>query len=177
MPQPDIAASRAVSGCPERRIATLCYLIREGKTLLIKKTRGRYGGGKWNAPGGKVRPRETALMAAIRETREETGFTPVAPEHSASLLYRVAGCADPEWVVLVFIARRFRGKPRHGPEGGFRWFPLARLPLHEMWKDDEVWLERVLNGERLFGSFLFDAPEGVLLRAELHPGPFAFQLP
>jgi 8-oxo-dGTP diphosphatase len=179
MSQPDSAKERSGStGCPETRIATLCYLVRGNEILLIKKSRGRYGGGKWNAPGGKVKAGETPLRAAIRETREETGLTPVAPEHRASLLYRIAGCPDPEWIVLVFLARNFRGKHlRSSPEGEARWFPCDHLPLSEMWKDDEVWLLRVLNGEKIFGIFLFDRPEGTLLEAEIYPGPFAFQMP
>ncbi|MHA2621793.1 MAG: 8-oxo-dGTP diphosphatase [bacterium JZ-2024 1] len=165
-----------LSPCPETRVATLCYIVQNGKTLLLRKTRGRYGGGKWNAPGGKVRNGETPLRAAIRETREETGLIPLHLQHRGSLLYRIVGCAEPEWIVLVFVATRFRGKPRAGPEGRIRWFPVSRLPLHQMWQDDLYWLERLLTGETILGIFYFDRPEGTLLKAETFPGAFAFAL-
>ena len=42
--------------------------------------RGGLGAGKINAPGGKLEAGETALAAAIRETQEEIGVTPLALE-------------------------------------------------------------------------------------------------
>lgn len=54
--------------------ATLCYLIHEDKVLLLKKAEGLWGGGKWNAPGGRLLPDEAPKQGAIREMREETGL-------------------------------------------------------------------------------------------------------
>ena len=52
--------------------ATLCFVIRGGEILLIRKKRG-LGAGKINGPGGRLEPGETALDCAVRETREELG--------------------------------------------------------------------------------------------------------
>ena len=48
--------------------ANLCFVMRDGKILLIRKKRG-LGAGKINGPGGRLEPGETALAAAIRETQ------------------------------------------------------------------------------------------------------------
>lgn len=44
-------------------------------TLLVRKNRPEHLAGKWNPPGGKIESRETPLVAAIREVREETGIS------------------------------------------------------------------------------------------------------
>ena len=33
--------------------ATLCYIVKDNKVLLLKKAKGLWGEGKWNGPGGK----------------------------------------------------------------------------------------------------------------------------
>src|ERR1035441_3997329 len=49
--------------------ANLCFVMREGQILLIRKKRG-LGVGKINGPGGRLEKGETALDSAIRETQE-----------------------------------------------------------------------------------------------------------
>ena len=55
--------------------ASLCFVRREGKILMIRKKRG-LGAGKINGPGGRLESGESALDAALRETQEEVGVTP-----------------------------------------------------------------------------------------------------
>lgn len=49
-----------------------CFLHRNGKILLIKKTRGPYEG-LWDLPGGKAEHGEQLDEALKREVLEETG--------------------------------------------------------------------------------------------------------
>ena len=60
---------------PKER-GTLCFVLREGQILLIEKKRGLEAG-KVNGPGGRIEPGETPEQAAIRETQEEIGITPL----------------------------------------------------------------------------------------------------
>ena len=53
-----------------RQLANLCFIVKDGRVLLIRKKRG-LGAGKINGPGGRLEPGETTLAAAIRETQEE----------------------------------------------------------------------------------------------------------
>src|SRR5947199_3765874 len=62
-----------------REHANLCFIVKDGRVLLIRKKRG-LGAGKINAPGGKLEAGETAHDAAVRETREEIGVTPLLLE-------------------------------------------------------------------------------------------------
>ena len=53
--------------------ATICEIIKDEKILLQYKAEGKFGEGKWNGPGGKIKPEETPLEGVIREVQEETG--------------------------------------------------------------------------------------------------------
>ena len=59
--------------------ATLCTIIKDDKILLQKKAEGRFGEGKWNSPGGKIRPDEPPEACVVREVIEETGIIVRSP--------------------------------------------------------------------------------------------------
>lgn len=127
---------------------TLCYIRKEGQLLLIRKKRG-IGAGKINGPGGKVDDGETPLAAAIRETREETGVTPVRPELRGELWFRFPHGLTHH--CLVFLAEDYEGMPGETDEAVPVWFPVEELPYGEMWADDQEWLPLLLAGKRFRG--------------------------
>lgn len=136
-----------------RERAILCFIVQDGRVLLIRKKRG-LGAGKINGPGGKVEPGETTLEAAIRETREEIGVTPLRIEERGILHFQFVDgyslrCA-------VFIALDFDGEPIETAEAVPLWFPLEEIPFDEMWADDRHWLPDVLHGRSFDGWFVFD---------------------
>ncbi len=167
--------------------ATLCYLIRGDETLLLRKAEGLWGGGKWNAPGGKLLPGEPPHRGAVREVREETGL--LVREEALELRGRLefffgpgpgpgpgggdgsGGEREPDWVVYVFRAGSFAGEPRAGREGELRWHPLGALPYDEMWADDRYWVPLLLRGRRFQARFRFDEKAERLLwhRVEVLP--------
>lgn len=58
--------------------ASCVFVTREDGHVLATTRRGTTN--RWGLPGGRVDPGETPVMAAIRETREETGFEIVVDE-------------------------------------------------------------------------------------------------
>lgn len=133
--------------------ATLCFVIRGGEILLIRKKRG-LGAGKINAPGGRLEAGETAQEAAIRETQEEVGVIPVGIEERGELHFQFTdGYA---LHCTVFIAPDCLGEPFETEEADPVWVPLDRIPYHEMWADDPHWLPGVIAGGRFRGFFHFD---------------------
>src|SRR5712664_730039 len=58
--------------------ATLCFILHDNKVLLLKKNPGLFGAGKWNAPGGKLQPKETAEHCAMRGLRGDWSRDPNA---------------------------------------------------------------------------------------------------
>ena len=149
-----------------REYANLCFIVKDGRVLLIRKKRG-LGAGKINAPGGKLEPGETALDSAIRETREEIGVTPLRLEDRGVLRFQFADgyslhCA-------IFIAADFDGEPIETAEAVPLWFPADAIPYDEMWEDDRHWLPQVLAGEGVNGWFVFDGEKMLSKRVEFLP--------
>src|SRR5258706_10439473 len=67
--------------------ANLCFVMRGGQILLIRKKRG-LGAGKINGPGGRLEPGETPADAALRETQEEVGVVPLAIRERGELRFQ-----------------------------------------------------------------------------------------
>lgn len=66
-----------------------CVLTRDGKYLLVQEKQQKVYG-QWNLPAGRVDAGESIEDAAIRETKEESGFDvtlgeKISIEHSASV--------------------------------------------------------------------------------------------
>jgi 8-oxo-dGTP diphosphatase len=133
--------------------ATLLFVIRGGEILLIRKKRG-LGAGKINGPGGRIDPGESALACAIREVEEELCVTPTGVEARGELRFQFVDGYSIHG--FVFSASGCRGEPQETDEATPLWTPLARIPWHEMWADDRLWLPRVIAGASVDGSFVFD---------------------
>ena len=136
-----------------RERANLCFIRRGNDVLLIQKKRG-IGAGKVNAPGGKIEPGETALEAAIRETREEVGVTPHFPRKHGELRFQFLDGYSLH--CTVFVAHGCEGEPYETDEAVPFWVPVHEVPYERMWADDEKWLPQVLEGQCLLGDFTFN---------------------
>lgn len=153
--------------------ATLCYIVRDGRVLLLRKAPHLWGGDKWNAPGGKLQPGEDPVAGAVREVEEETGLhvSDLAP---AGLLRFYFGQEEaPDWIVHVFRTGTVAGEARAGREGHLAWHPVEALPYDEMWEDDRHWLPLLLAGHPFEGDFYFDREAQRLLRYTLNGRPAA----
>lgn len=145
--------------------ANLCFVIRDGQILLIRKKRG-LGAGKINGPGGRIEKGETALAAAIRETQEEIGVTPLDLEQVGELFFQFLD--GYKLHVAVFRADDCTGNLCETDEATPMWVDLGQIPYHEMWQDDPHWLPFVLSGKSFRGYFIFDGERLVDHRIE-HP--------
>ena len=133
--------------------ANLCFVIRDGQILLIRKKRG-LGAGKINGPGGRLEKGETALAAAIRETQEEIGVTPLGLKLAGELFFQFL--EGYKLHVAVFTASGCTGTLIETDEATPIWTGVDRIPYDEMWKDDPHWLPLVLAGKVFRGYFVFD---------------------
>lgn len=143
--------------------ANLCFIMRDGQILLIRKKRG-LGAGKINGPGGRLEKGETALAAAIRETQEEIGVTPTGLEEIGELFFQFLD--GYKLHVAVFAASGCEGELCETPEATPLWTNIAEIPYHEMWEDDAHWLPLLLKRKRFRGWFVFDGEK--LLSYRLH---------
>ncbi len=148
-------------------IATLCHILKDEKLLLQKKSKGLFGADKWNGIGGKLKRNETPEEGVKREVFEETGLRILNPEFHGTLSFYFDNGKEPDWIVYVFSAKAFEGKPRPSEEGALRWFAFKGIPYDEMWQDDRHWLPLFLKDKKFEGDFYFDKEGKELLNLYL----------
>ena len=133
--------------------ATLLFVVRDERILLIRKKRG-LGAGKINGPGGKLASGETPLAGAIREVEEEIGVTPTGVEQRGEIRFHFTDGLS--LLGFVFLASGCEGRPHETEEAVPLWTPIDRIPYPEMWADDALWMPWLLAGRKFAGRALFD---------------------
>ena len=133
--------------------ATLCYIVKNGRILLIRKKQG-FGAGKLNAPGGKINDGESFEACVARELKEEIGITPLRPQLLAEIEFFNDNTL--QWHVYVFRSSSYTGSPKETAEAKPHWFDVDKIPYDEMWADDKIWLPLFLQGKSLKARFYFE---------------------
>jgi 8-oxo-dGTP diphosphatase len=142
----------------EVKRTVLCFVFDEAKSklLMIHKKRGQ-GEGKLNVPGGKIQPGESALAAAIRETREETGIEPRGLREAGKLEFYFPESDAWDNTCTVFVAREFSGSlVPSTDECDALWVSRDSIPLEKMWDADRMWLPLLLSGRPFHRAYVFD---------------------
>ncbi len=91
----------APEGFSARVQVSACYLIFDGKILLLQRAADRVEPGSWGVPAGKLEQGEVPEEAAIRELQEETGIVIATKPHYSGTYY----IRRPD---LDFVYHRFR---------------------------------------------------------------------
>lgn len=148
--------------------AVICYLRRGDEFLLLLKKQGKFGGGFWNGPGGKIKAGETPEQAVKREVFEETCLVVRTLESVGYLeFYFGPEKPKPDWTANVFLSKEFDGDLRESEEGKLEWFSKDNLPIDQMWQDDRYWLPLLVQGKKFRGKFWFSGDSKVLLSREV----------
>ena len=125
--------------------ATLVFVVKEGRILLIRKI---------NGPGGRLEAGESFDACAVREVREELGVTPLQLEKLGQHAFQfVDGYST---FVYVYRASDLAGIPVETDEAEPLWCTLDAIPFDRMWEDDRHWLPLVIRGRRFSGRWIFD---------------------
>lgn len=158
MPQPTKLSDIDWDNWQAKDPATLVFVLKDDKVLLIRKKRG-LGAGKINGPGGKLEAGETPEQCAIREVQEELHITPKNLKyHGENLFQFVDGYSIH---VHVYTTHDFTGTPTETEEAVPLWFPLDNIPYSEMWEDDELWIPLMLEGKQFTARYIFDGDKMV----------------
>lgn len=142
--------------------ATLLFVVRDGKVLLIHKKRG-LGAGKINGPGGRIEEGETPEQCAIREVQEELHIAARNVVWTGNLKFQFVDGFSIE--CEVFRTSDYDGTPTETNEAKPEWFDVANPPYDRMWADDRVWLPLMLDSRKFRGRFVFDGD--TMLDAEI----------
>lgn len=143
----------------------LCFIVKDGRILLIRKKRG-LGAGKITAPGGRIESGESAKQAAHRETREEVGLTPLGLAQAGVLFFQFADGYTLD--CTVFTALGAEGDMVETEEAAPFWTEVSAIPYADMWADDEHWMPLMLAGKPFRGHFRYDGDR--MLSARVEPG-------
>lgn len=112
--------------------AVYVILRRGGQVLLLRRSNTGYHDGSYALPAGHIDGGESAVAAAVRETKEEIGLD-ITPEdlHFVHVMHRRAEEGDHERVDFFFEATKWQGEPDNmEPEkcDDVQWFPEDQLP-------------------------------------------------
>ncbi len=105
-----------------------------GRVLIARRHDGSHQGGKWEFPGGKKHPGESAFAALVRELEEELDIKVESAQPLTSVTH-----AYPDVTVdlEVWRVRRFSGTA-HGREGQpIRWVAAEDLGAYEFPEADQ----------------------------------------
>jgi 8-oxo-dGTP diphosphatase len=147
-------------------LATLCYLKRDGHTLMLlrnKKTNDIHAG-KWNGLGGKFEPGESPEQCVIREVREESGLEIRNPRLHGLVMF--PGFKGQDWYVFVFSADQFSGDLIDSPEGELRWIKDEEVSSLALWPSDHFFFDWMRQDKFFSARFIYAGDE--MLGHEVH---------
>ena len=151
------------------KLATLCYLIdkKENKTLMIHRVKKEndYHEGKWNGLGGKFEAGESPEECAIREVKEESGFTMIKPRMNGFITFPEFDGVD-DWYVFIFTSENFEGEIIDSSEGNLDWIPNDKLTSLNLWDGDRIFIEWLYRDN--FFSAKFNYKNGKYLNHQVN---------
>ena len=138
-------------------LATLCYVRREGKTLMLhrnKKERDLHAN-KWNGLGGKLKTGESPEECEIRELEEESGLIAKHLVLKGILTFPKFDQTN-DWYVFVFTVDDFSGDIKESPEGTLHWIEDEKLLDLNLWEGDRIFLPLVYKNKSFSGKFIYE---------------------
>jgi len=143
--------------------AVVCFLELEDKVLLGLRKKVSFGLGEnlIAGIGGKVGDKpenknETNREGLIREVKEEIGVK--IKEFKDMGRVRFLFPNKPKWDqdVKVYLVSKWEGEPQKTEEIVPQWYKKDQLPKKQMWDDNLLWVPKVLKGERVNATFIYD---------------------
>lgn len=132
-------------------ITVACVIEKDGKFLIVEEKAS--GKRVYNQPAGHVEAGETLIAAAIRETREETGWT-VKPTALLGLYVYTSPHNQVTYYRTCFVAEALEHNPDQGLDDGIiqtLWLSSEELQAQSTkWRSPIVYqsIEDYLNGKR-----------------------------
>jgi 8-oxo-dGTP diphosphatase len=104
-----------------------------GNVLIGQRRAGTHMAGRWEFPGGKRQPGESAIAALRRELREELAVEVVTAEPFIVLEHDYADrCVQLD----TWLVSRYEGEPRSCEGQTLQWVPPSRLGSAAMLEAD-----------------------------------------
>lgn len=129
---------------------TLCYLQRDGKYLMLHRTKNKndINEGKWIGVGGKLEPGETPYECALREIKEETGYRAKSCEFRGIVVFSYND--NPPEEMYLYTCTDFEGQEIICDEGDLAWIDEDKLFDLNLWEGDKIFIDLVRSGKSGF---------------------------
>lgn len=151
---------------------TLCYIERDGRYLMLHRTKKEHdeNAGMWIGVGGKCEEGESPEDCLLREVREETALT-LTRWRSRGLVTFVSDEWEMQYMHL-FTADGFTGTLAEScAEGELAWVAQADVPALPLWEGDRIFL-RLLAQDAPYFSLKLVYRGGALAAAALDGRPY-----
>lgn len=149
-------------------LTTLCYIERDGKYLMMHRTKkeGDINRDKWVGVGGHFEPDESPEECLLREVKEETGLLLTE--------YRLRGVVtflSDRWqteYMFLYTAVGTEGELPECEEGTLEWVDKSAVYALPIWEGDKIFFRLLETRESFFSLKL--RYEGDLLKEALLDG-------
>ena len=133
------------------RLVVAALILRDGtagvEVLICQRKPDQPMSLKWEFPGGKIEPGETAEEALARELDEELGIKAAIGRRVARVRhkYRNGGAID----LQFFVVNEFEGALENRIFNDMRWAPLTELPGYDFLAADLGLIRDLSEGKLL----------------------------
>ena len=142
---------------------TLCYLIKEGKYLMLHRTKKQQdiNAGKYIGVGGHVEEGESPADCIRREIYEETGFTAGAITARGFITFVMGDVTEH---TFLYTCDDFTGEMRNEcDEGELRWVDIDKVLELNLWEGDKVFLELLNTNKDFFTvKLIYDCDDNLI---------------
>lgn len=150
-------------------LATLCYVKRDGYTLMIHRNKkpNDIHLGKWDGLGGKFEAGESPEECVRREILEESGLTIENARLHGLLLF--TNFKGNDWYVFVYTAHEFTGELIETREGTLEWIRDDEITSLNLWASDHIFLPWLEEGKFFSAKFEYDGDKMRGYNVVFHP--------
>lgn len=152
----------------EPQLTTLCYIIKDGKYLMMHRVKKEkdLNKDKWIGVGGHFEYGESPDDCLKREVKEETGLT-LLDYKARGIVTFVYGENIVEYMHL-FTADRFEGELIDCDEGELVWVPINEVCSLPIWEGDKVFFRLLEETNDFFSLKLVYSPDDRIVKTEIH---------
>ena len=112
-------------------VVSIALINNYDQVLIAKRPNDKHLAGFWEFPGGKVEKDETPENALIREVKEEINVN-INNKCIAPLSFSEFDYKNFHLLLLLYICRRWEGKPLTMEENELKWVKPSMLRKYKM---------------------------------------------
>ncbi len=159
-------------------LCTLCYLIRDGKYLMLHRVKKKndINHDKWIGVGGHFEAGESPEDCVRREVKEETGYDLLSQRFRGIVTFVYSGDGGEEITeyMHLYTSDDFTGEQIECDEGNLEWVDIDKVKTLPIWEGDKIFF-KLLAEEREFFSLKLVYETDTLVHVELDGKPFAYE--